>query len=980
MISFQDQDFEQEEEEEEEEDDYDEEDEEENYSSKKSKKKPRHGGFILDEAEVDDEVEDEEDFGNEGDVTVRREDVLSFEDDISSKRRLEKRTVGDESAFIQKLEAKYMHSQDQPYQDEEEGELPDDIVQQAALPSQRDANLWMIKCRIGEEKATVLHIMRKFIAYSTSDDPLLIKSVMAPEGIKGYIYIEAFKQTHVKQAIDGIGNLKMGVYKQTMVPFNEMTDVLKVSKGQTTLKRGQWVRIKRGLYKDDLAKVERVDTAQGTVELRLIPRIDYTRKRGALKTADTEPVKRKRAKRPPPKFFDREAVKAIGGEVSQDGDYMLFERDRYIRGFLYKDFPVQSLIINGVKPTLGELEKFEEEPDNVELAESTITDEETHGIVSGDNVIVIEGELVHLQGKVISVDGSKITMMPQTEGLKDALEFQAHELTKYFKVGDHVKVIAGRYEGDTGLVLRVLENHIVVFSDLTMHEIKVLAKDLQLSPDMATGVDSLGQYQWGDLVMLDNTTAGVIVRLEKENFQVLNMHGKLVHVKHQAVKEKKDNKRAVSLDSQQSQIQVKDHVEVISGPHADRRGEIRHLFRNWAFIHDRHYMENGGIFVAKTRDLRLSGGSKSVNAPGANRPGFLPYMSPRISSPMHPSGGRQPFGSLKGGRDRGDLELIGKTIKIIQGPYKGHIGIVKDAIGTTARVELHSQCQTITVDKQRIDIVERAPGERTGGLSHYARTPMYGGQTPSYEFGNRTPARGGMTPLHDGSRTPMHGSSSVWDPNTGATPRPNFEDDSWNADSSAAAGGSGYLNPPTPGYAAPDTPNAAPFATPQTPGMYASSDHTYSPYQPVPSPSEASYQDSAASPGSNYMTPSPAGYSSSGMAPSPSFGYSPMTPGAPSPMFNPQTPGAGMDNLNVEWQTTDIWVRIKEGPDSDLTGQIGIITGINGGMISVFLSREDRVINCFPHQLEPVVPEPRDRVSFLKVFFCNLKVIKFLST
>ena len=51
------------------------------------------------------------------------------------------------------------------------------------------------------------------------------------------------------------------------------------------------------------------------------------------------------------------------------------------------------------------------------------------------------------------------------------MEFPAHELRKHFKVGDHVKVIAGRYEGDTGLIIRVEENAVVLFSDLTMHEV-----------------------------------------------------------------------------------------------------------------------------------------------------------------------------------------------------------------------------------------------------------------------------------------------------------------------------------------------------------------------------------------------------------------------------------------------------------------------------------------------------------------------------
>lgn len=54
---------------------------------------------------------------------------------------------------------------------------------------------------------------------------------------------------------------------------------------------------------------------------------------------------------------------------------------------------------------------------------------------------------------------------------QDPLEFPAHELRKYFKMGDHVKVIAGNYEGDTGLIVRVEDDVVLLFSDLTMHEV-----------------------------------------------------------------------------------------------------------------------------------------------------------------------------------------------------------------------------------------------------------------------------------------------------------------------------------------------------------------------------------------------------------------------------------------------------------------------------------------------------------------------------
>lgn len=154
----------------------------------------------------------------------------------------------------------------------------------------------------------------------------------------------------------------------------------------------------------------------------------------------------------------------------------------------------------------------------------------------------------------------------------------------------------------------------------------------------------------------------------------------------------------------------------------------------------------------------------------------------------------------------------------------GHIGIVKDCTEDTARVELHTNCKTISVDKNRLSsltyvclhfshssirlIVQsstRLPnyfffhsGAKLGNASIRSdsgrtpmhagsATPMHGSQTPMYG-GGKTPMYGSQTPLHDGSRTPHYGSqtplhegglssssrtpgsSSAWDPNNANTP------------------------------------------------------------------------------------------------------------------------------------------------------------------------------------------------------------------
>lgn len=117
--------------------------------------------------------------------------------------------------------------------------------------------------------------------------------------------------------------------------------------------------------------------------------------------------------------------------------------------FLYKNFTTSAIIAEGVKPTLSELERFEEAPEGVEIDLSgtpgtgTSGKEDqavTHSFSNGDNVEVCEGELINLQGKIVSIDGNMIMVMPKHEELKEALEFQASELRKYFTQGDHVKV------------------------------------------------------------------------------------------------------------------------------------------------------------------------------------------------------------------------------------------------------------------------------------------------------------------------------------------------------------------------------------------------------------------------------------------------------------------------------------------------------------------------------------------------------------
>jgi transcription elongation factor SPT5 len=79
----------------------------------------------------------------------------------------------------------------------------------------------------------------------------------------------------------------------------------------------------------------------------------------------------------------------------------------------------------------------------------------------------------------------------------------AGELKKHFKVGEHVKVIGGRNEGETGLIVRVEEQTAIILSDLTVEEVSVFQRFLQLCETTASGMDSLGHFELGDLVQIE---------------------------------------------------------------------------------------------------------------------------------------------------------------------------------------------------------------------------------------------------------------------------------------------------------------------------------------------------------------------------------------------------------------------------------------------------------------------------------------------
>ncbi|RDX73296.1 putative transcription elongation factor SPT5-like 1, partial [Mucuna pruriens] len=973
--------------EDEEEDDDDDEDFGGRGGRKRQYKKVSASNFFDEEAVVDSDDEEEEEEG-EDDFIVEGGSDLPEEDD--GRRMRSSRMLPHHQEDHEDLEAVARSIQERygrrltDYDEE-----TTDVEQQALLPSVRDPKLWMVKCAIGRERETAVCLMQKYIDKGSE---LQIRSAIALDHLKNYIYVEADKEAHVREACKGLRNI-FG-QKITLVPIREMTDVLSVESKAIDLARDTWVRMKIGTYKGDLAKVVDVDNVRQRVTVKLIPRIDLQALANKLEGRE---VVKKKAFVPPPRFMNVDEARELHIRVEHRRDAYGERFDAiggmmFKDGFLYKTVSIKSISAQNIKPTFDELEKFRkpgESGDGDVASLSTLFANRKKGhFMKGDAVIVVKGDLKNLKGWVEKVDEDNVHIRPELKGLPKTLAVNEKELCKYFEPGNHVKVVSGAQEGATGMVVKVEQHVLILISDTTKEHIRIFADDVVKSSEVTTGVTRIGDYELRDLVLLDNMSFGVIIRVESEAFQVLkgipDRH-EVVLVKLREIKCKIEKKISVQ-DRFKNTVSSKDVVRIVDGPCKGKQGPVEHIYRGILFIFDRHHLEHAGFICAKAQSCVVVGGSRSSG--DRNGDAYSRFSSLRSPSRIPPSPRRFSRGGpmdcmsnffrikcwnvepvsfcctfslrnmsdfylfgcgIAGGRHRGGRGghdgLAGTTVKVRQGPYKGYRGRVIDDKGTSVRVELESQMKVVTVDRNHIsDNVAVTPHRDTSRYGMGSETPMHPSRTPLHPY--MTPMRdSGATPIHDGMRTPMR--DRAWNPYTPMSPpRDNWEDGnpgSWGASPQYQPG-----SPPSRPYEAP-TPGAGWANTPSGNYSEAGTPRDSSAYANAPSP----YLPST--PGGQPMTPSSASY----LPGTP--GGQPMTPGTGG--MDMMSPVLGGDNEGP-WFMPDMLVNVhRSGEES-----VGVIReALTDGSYRVALgsSGNGETITALPNEMEAVVPRKSDKIKIM---------------
>ncbi|HID90972.1 TPA: transcription elongation factor Spt5 [Candidatus Bathyarchaeota archaeon] len=134
-----------------------------------------------------------------------------------------------------------------------------------AMPEKEKGKTFVFAVRttVGQERNVLT-----MIAARVMTENLPIKAIIAPETVKGYVFIEAAASHHVLRTISGIRHAR------SMIPgplnFSEIEPYIVTEPMIKKLRVGDIVEIVAGPFKGERAKIARIDPAKEDVTIELL--------------------------------------------------------------------------------------------------------------------------------------------------------------------------------------------------------------------------------------------------------------------------------------------------------------------------------------------------------------------------------------------------------------------------------------------------------------------------------------------------------------------------------------------------------------------------------------------------------------------------------------------------------------------------------------------------------------------------------------
>ncbi|EEQ82035.1 hypothetical protein NCER_101325 [Vairimorpha ceranae BRL01] len=352
------------------------------------------------EASESESEEESEDL----DVNIEREPVLNYTD------------------IAKRIKDKYLALNEDI--DVEEEEVEEDFVEGSTqaqfLPKKSSPRLFLVRVKRGSEKEIALRILQ---------NKSKICSIIAKDGLKGYIYIEAYQKQQVLDSFEKIRGIFRN--KLSIVPQNEMIEAISYKDDLSNVEFG---RLKKGKYKGDLVQI--IGSNGDMVKVRVMPRINEIKK-----------------------LFDPVEYK---DEVIKEGDNIyIYKRDLYVNGYLEKEI-LRSSVDLDIEPNFNELEQF-----NIRKR-----------FDAGDKVKVIKGELIGTKGVVKSVTGPMTIIVAEGKNF----EIFSNFLDKYYNIGEEVC-----FNSENGIITNIKNNKYFIaiknFTEEVVADVNQIKKPIPYSKE-----------------------------------------------------------------------------------------------------------------------------------------------------------------------------------------------------------------------------------------------------------------------------------------------------------------------------------------------------------------------------------------------------------------------------------------------------------------------------------------------------------------
>jgi len=224
-------------------------------------------------------------------------------------------------------------------------------------------------------------------------------------------------------------------------------------------------------------------------------------------------------------------------------------------------------------------------------------------------------------------------------------------------------------------------------------------------------------------------------------------------------------RRKPGLDMHGNKIFKGDALKIVDGHNKNYKGRIVFVEGNIVFLHNKEFGNTLGIFVDRCRNSLILGSSLISGKNDAR------YRA-----------GRYPTNN----QNKKDI-VAGKYLTICKGEYKGHRGRALSEIGDKIRVELQTQCRTVTIPREDV-IADSSPEDEEdemmgtgmpddmgssqsafragsqnqdtwGDSTGTAKTPPHTSESPGWEGG-----AGGGSP--EGNQSPGWEKDNLWKPAT----------------------------------------------------------------------------------------------------------------------------------------------------------------------------------------------------------------------